>query len=272
MNEALRRALERQREITNAAQAENRDLTAEETREFERLQGIIDALGEEERAEGGNPNPLPEEPPAATQGERGQSGAETPNMISSKDAATISNMCRHFGIDAGEFLSRGLTVSQVRAEIIAQQMQTQTPVGTRAEVTDDEGDKLRRAVTDGIILRGGGQISAPAPGAGNYRAMSIKDIATECMEREHPNQDFRHMNTEDLLASATREFYNPESAFSAILDEVVQKSYVEGLKKARVSFDKWVKFGTLPNFKKTTNHEYIMSLGGKLERCRRMAN
>ncbi len=266
MNKALRRALERQREITDAAQAENRDLTEEETREFEQLQGIIDALSEEERSEGTNPNPPAQEPPALAQGERGQGVPETPNMISATDAAAISNMCRHFGADAGEFLSRGLTVQQVQSEIIARQMQNQTPVGTRAEVTDDEEDKRRRAITDGILLRGGGQVAAPAPGANNYRAMSIKDIATECMEREHPRQDFRHMDTEKLLASATREFYNPESAFSSILDDVVQKSYVEGLEKARVSFDKWVKFGTLPNFKKTTNHEYIMSLGGKLEK------
>lgn len=272
MNKALERALKRQREIADAAKAENRDLTEAETREFNELQAIIDDItadgenGGEGGARGAEPTP-PAEPEdgggtPTPEGERGQTGAG----ITPADAAAIVNMCRHFGMDAADFLSRGLTPEQVRTEIIARQMENQTPIGTNVHITDDERDKKSRAMTDGIILRGGGQIATPAPGANNYRAMSMKDITVECLEREHPGQDFRHMDTEKLLAAATREFYNPVSAFPSILDDVVQKSYVEGLNKARVSFDKWVKFGTLPNFKKTTNHEYIMSLGGELEK------
>lgn len=245
MNRELERALARQREILDSAKAENRDLNEAEIREFNELQETVDNLTKEDDEDGTR---------------------ENEGVISAADAATISNMCRYFGIDAGELLSRGLTVDQARAEIIKRQMDKNPPINSGIQVTADESDKVRRAMTDGILLRGGGQIKTPADGANNYRSMSVRDIAIECLERDNGNTDYRHMRTEDLLSAVTRDFYNPTSAFPAILDDVVQKSYVEGLTKARVSFDKWVRFGTLPNFKKTTNHEYIMSLGGKLEK------
>ena len=259
MNKALRRALERQRAIADLAQQENRDLTEAEQREFDSLQGVIDAINAED--------PTPAEPA------EGQRSAEQPQpaepaaqTITTTNAAQIERMCRHFGVDAASYFERGMTPQQVSADIVRRQMSEGTPLAGRVTVTQDEGDKLRRAMTDGILLRGGAAISKPADGANNYRGQSIREIAIECMERSAPGKDYRHMNSDKLYNELAREFFNPEAAFPSILDDVVQKSYVEGLTKAHVSFDRWVKTGTLPNFKKTTNHEYIMSLNGTLEK------
>lgn len=274
MNEAVRLAIARQQEIHDLAEAENRDLSEAETREYNNLQLIIDAANDEGQATG-NDNRR-DTAPNENRGDGEQNGdnSESPqqqeerqqNNYSTTETTEISNMCRHFGLDPGKYFSRGLTVQQVRREIIQHQMNNQPPIGVRVEVTDDERDKRRRAMTDGIVLRSGGSITNPAPGSNKYRNMSIREIAVECMEYSNPETDYRHMDTERILSAITRDFYNPESDFPAILDDVIQKSYVEGLNKARVTFDKWVKFGSLTNFKKTTNHEYIMSLGGRLER------
>lgn len=105
-------------------------------------------------------------------------------------------------------------------------------------------------------------------GSNIYNGVTIREIAIECLEREHGGQDFRHMNIEDIYSHCYREFYNPTSAFPSILDDVVKKSYVAGLQKQKTQFDKWVGVGSLPNFKKTTNHEYLMSLGGELEQVK----
>jgi hypothetical protein len=271
---ALEKALSRQREITGAAKAENRDLTEDERREFDAQQIIIDALTEKAGKEGGGkravaepetpetPQPEPPKAPEApNEGARAQGAT-----LTTEQAATIANMCRHFGYDAADYLARGLSVEQTANAILKKKMAESTPVTPGITTVRDEGDKLRRAMVDGMILRGGGQLDKPSEGANNYRGMTIKDIAIECMAREHGATNYRHMGTEEFISAVQRDFYNPESEFPAILEEVVQKSYIEGLNKARVSFDKFVRFGTLPNFKKTTNHEYIMSLGGKLER------
>lgn len=115
------------------------------------------------------------------------------------------------------------------------------------------------------MLRYGVSVQNPSEGANIYNGVTIREIAIECLEREHGGQDFRHMNIEDIYSHCHREFYNPTSAFPSILDDVVKKSYVAGLQKQKTQFDKWTGVGSLPNFKKTTNHEYIMSLGGELE-------
>lgn len=261
MKEAIKKLLARQRELLAAAEAEQRELTADEQREFDTAQMLIDAYNAQEgdsRSEGeGGQGGTPTETPTP---EERQGGGYTP-----EDAAEINNMCRHFGVDAGDILARGLTPAQAASELVRQQMENNPPLSRGIEVTDDEGDKFRRSVTDGILLRGGISLTTPAEGANAYRTMSIRDIAIECMERGGDSADYRHMNSDDLFSAVSREFFNPASAFPAIMDEAIKKSYVEGLAKANVSYDKWVKTGTLPNFKKTTNHEYIMSLSGELE-------
>lgn len=275
MSEAMKKALERQREITNAAKAENRDLTEAEQREFDNLTAIIAAIAEREAdatppAGGGNNEPTPpNNPPAPTEPEGGNpdgTRAVPGNNYTAANAAAIAAMCRYYDMDASDFLSRGLTLEQASREIVARQMSENTPIGSGITVTNDENDKVRSAMTDGIILRGEGHIETPADGANRYRGLTIRDLAVECLERDGVSGDLRHKSNDELYDLVSRSFYNPESSFPAILDDVVRKSYIEGLAKATTTFERWCRFGSLTNFKKTTNHEYIMSLGGELEK------
>lgn len=59
-----RQKFQRQQEIVNAARAENRAMTAEESAEFQRLQGEIEALTREIDAEVPAPATNPEPEPA----------------------------------------------------------------------------------------------------------------------------------------------------------------------------------------------------------------
>lgn len=271
MNEAVRQALERQQELRDTAQAENRDLTDAEMREFNMLQGIIDALNAEEngsnttRSEGEgehseeNGGNLPEN---TGSGAGGRSSGVT---YTPEQTVEITNMCRHFNVDAAQYLSRELSVEAIRREIINDLMENGTPISSRVTVTSDEGDKFRAAASDGILLRQGVNVANPSDGADTYRSLSARDIAIECMEREAPGQNYRHMSSDRIYEIAARSFYNPTAAFPSILDDVIQKAYIAGLQKNRTQYEKWVKFGSLSNFKKSNNHEYIMSLGGELK-------
>lgn len=272
MNKILKRAMDRQKELLTIAREESRSLTDVEQREFDTLQSVIDGFNEtptdgngDTGERGGNP-PEGGSEPEGTPTPEGGSEPEERGGFTAAAAAEILGMCRAFGLEPDSYIKRGLTVDAARREIMDEAMRRNTPLSGSITITDDEADKFRRAVTDGILLRSGAAIEKPAEGSNNFRALSIREIAIECMERSGEKGDFRHMTPDKLYTECARSFYNPESAFPAILDDVVQKSYVEGLNKAKSTFAQWCKLGNLPNFKKTTNHEYIMSLGGELKK------
>ena len=261
----LKMLIAMQKSLRDTAMAEKRELNEGEQREFNLLQSLIDNIRSEENNGQGNAEPTenqgeqPTEPEGARQFDTG---------YSANDAAQITSLCRSFNVDATDYLQKGMSLDSVRAAIIDELMNRQKPVSSHMQVTDDEGDKFRRAATDGILLRYGVSVQNPSEGSNIYNGVTIREIAIECLEREHGGQDFRHMNIEDIYSHCYREFYNPTSAFPSILDDVVKKSYVAGLQKQKTQFDKWVGVGSLPNFKKTTNHEYLMSLGGELEQVK----
>lgn len=269
MNEA-ERALARQQEIINLVESEGREMTDAERSEFNALQRTIDEATQDTTPEadnnnaqrdnqGGSPAPQPTPETQNTNGNREQQTAANYGAA----AAEISAMCRQFGIEPDDYLNRGLSVEQASAEILRRQMQIGSPIPANSGVIESETDKIRSAMTDAIILKGNGTVESQ--GRNKYRDMTLREMAIECLERENPRGDYRHMDTDSLWDKVRSAFFNPTALFPSIADDAIQKSYVEGLAKANVSFDRFVKKGSLSNFKKTKNHEYIMSLTGILE-------
>jgi hypothetical protein len=58
-----------------------------------------------------------------------------------------------------------------------------------------------------------------------------------------------------------RSYYNPTAAFPAMLDNAIEKAYVEGHKQANATFDRWTKKGTLKDFKTHDNNYLAGPLG-----------
>lgn len=288
--------MKRQQEILDGAKAESRDMSDAEQRAFDTLQSSIDEIRAEIAEETPTPGGTPAEggtraadgdkggenggengggnvtPPAAPEG--GAEGGE--RSFTAQTAAAILSMCDSFNMReaATDFITRGLSIDEARAAVMDKLIQRNRPLGSRiTEGSGDDEKNFRAAVTDGIMLRQGMDVEKPTEGANRYRGMSLKEIGVECLERQGGGTDYRHMDTDTVFGELarrfadpmnTRDFYNPVAAFPSILDDVVKKSYVAGLDRAHVQFDKWVRRGSLPNFKKTTNHEYIASYGGEL--------
>ena len=283
MKKTLKKLLERQQALIDAARAENRDMNAAEQRAFDEMQIIIDELRAEGTAGSAEPTPAPAQggtEPTSDTTEGGtsdntQARGTTPEFTP-ETASAILSMCRSFGMDdeAQDLISRGLTVAAAREVIMDKLMQRKTPLGSRITAGSDDTEKeFRAAVTDGILLREGIEIEKPTEGANRFRGMTLKEIGVECLERQGGGTDYRHMNMGDIFEQLarrfndpmnTRDYYNPTAAFPSILDDVVKKSYAAGMRRAGVQFDKWVRRGSLPNFKKTTNHEYIASYASEL--------
>lgn len=260
--------LNRMNELLSTAMNENRAMTAEELAEYDNLKRTVDALDAAEQAAATGHANRSQDDDDDEGGEGGEgedaeraAGAMAQRAIENERTRirSIEDMCRHFGIESREFVDRGMSVDATRAAIMEQLMKDSAPVSARASVTDDEGDKFRRAVTDGLMMRSALNVENPAEGANEFRAVSLRDLAIECLTRDGNKAGNLHRKSSDeLYDELLRSYYNPSSSFPAIMDSTIKKSIVELYNKVPTTFQEITTKGTLPDFKETKDHEYVI--------------
>lgn len=256
----LKQMIQRQQELLDLAKAEKRELTAEEQKEFDSLQASIDAL----RASAENSD-------ASAPAQASTKSAE-PDMTAIREAEKnerarireIEAICEHFGVSADEYIDSGRSVESVKSAIIDTLCKDNAPVQARgqADVTKDEQDKFRQAAGDALVLRSGIALEHPADGARELMGMSLRDLAIECMQSEEGITGLNRKSNDDIYNMAARQFYNPTAAFPAILDNAINKAYLEGHKTVAVTFDRITKKGTLKDFK-TNDNNYLAGPAGE---------
>ena len=234
--------IQRQQELLNAARAAQRELTAEEQAEFDSLQRSIEALD----AAAGEADGIR----AAQQAERTR-------------IREIETMCAHFGMEAREYIDNGTTIEDARAAVMQRLMQTGAPVQTRgtAQVTNSAEDKFRAAAADALIMRSGMTLQNPAEGARELMGMSLRDLAIDCLAADGQT-GLNRRSAEEIYNLSMRQFFNPTAAFPAILDNAINKAYVEGHRNVAVTFDQWTKKGSLKDFK-THDNNYLAGPAGE---------
>lgn len=254
-------AMRLQQEIIDKAKAEKRDLTAEEQREFEELQEII------KTREGQEESPKEEEPKDQENSEKSQADGNRTAEQERKRIMDIQNLGRQFDVDVTRFIEKDASIEQVREAVLETLYQRNTPEsGSRAdaEVTKDEGDKYRDAMSDALLMRGGVHVEHPAEGARDLRGMSLRDIAIESLKDDEKNA--RRMSSEELFVKVVeRQYYNPSAAFPSIMDQTVKKAYTAGYNMANTTFERFCSEGSLSDFK-TSKHEYLAGPAGLFER------
>ncbi len=275
----LQEMIARQRQITEQARSAGRNLTEAEQQEFDDLQrkidlaapagnfgtgGALDAPGQGERGAGGA---------EAARGGAGSGTGQDPadegqraTLAERTRITEIDGLCRRFGLDSSQYISRGDTLEQVRAAVLEQLERTHSPVSVR--VTADAEDKRRSAIVDGILLRNNIPVDKPAAGANDFRGATLRMIAASCLSNEdgENSRNYFMMGANELFEETMRRsFYNPTSAFPAIMDQTIRKAYVEGHRTAPVTFDQFTTRGTLTDFKKADNYYVQGSFGEFLE-------
>ena len=235
--------LARQREILEAARVAGRELTAEEQKEFDELQRQLEALEAVKNTE-----------------------ADTQRAVEAERTriSEITEMARSFEMDPAQAIADGTTVDAYRTLVLEHVKKNGAPVAARGvEVTNDEEDKFRAAATDGLMMRAGVAPSAPAEGAREMRGMSLRDLAVECLARDGQDAGLlRRKSADDLYTDLMRQYYNPSASFPAILDQTIQKSIVDIYNKVPTTFQAITTKGTLPDFKTSADHEYLMGGAG----------
>ncbi len=256
----------RQQELLNGAKAEGRDLNEAEQAEFDGLQREIERLSEEisaaERAAQGAEPANVTQPPIDNSDELRRAVENERERIRS-----ITNICGEFGMDnADAFILGGSSGDQAREAALEFVRQHGTPIPGHADadVIEDAQDKFRSAAADSILLRSGMTLEHPADGARQMMGMSLRDLAIECLTSEGES-GLNRKNSDELYTMLQRQFYNPTAAFPSILDNAINKAYVEGHKTVAVTFDSWTKKGSLKDFKIHDNNYLAGPAGEFLE-------
>lgn len=243
----LEQMIQRQQELLDAARAEHRELNAKEQAEFDSLNASIQAA----RAAANTATPVQPQPAENTEAVR---AAEQTRCLE------ITSLCRDFGVseeDMKRYISEGTPVDAVRKAVLEQIKSEGAPVATRGtadvSIVADEQDKFRAAAADALIMRSGMQLDNPSDGARDLMGMSLKDLAIDSLSAEGQS-GLNRRSADEIFSMVQRQFFNPTSAFPAILDNAINKAYVEGHNKAPVTFDRFTKKGTLTDFKVSDNN------------------
>lgn len=242
----LEQMIQRQQAIVARAEAEARELTVDEQAEFDDLQRQIDLIRQANQAE-------ERSTPAVD--------AEQVRTAERERIREIDSMCRHFGMDASEYINSGASVESARAAVMDQLMKDHAPINMRGSVdaVADENDKFRRAAADGLMMRSGLSVGDPEEGARELRGMSLRDLAIECLTRDGGSAGaLLRKSSDELYTELTRQFYNPSAAFPAIMDSTIKKSIVELYNHVPTTFQQFTTKGSLPDFKETADHEYVI--------------
>lgn len=183
----------------------------------------------------------------------------------------ITAMCRDFDLDATEHIEKGSSAEEVRAAILAGIRTEKT--GQKAlsaqsvRVVADEEDRFRTAARDGQLLRMGLPPEKPAQGAAEFRGMSLRSLAVNCLVRGGgASSEIISLSDDELLKAVyglSRDVAQPDSAFTAIINNTMGAALSGGYSTANTTFQLWTGKGSNPNFK--TSKRYRISASGEPE-------
>jgi len=256
--------LARQRALLEQARAEGRAMTAEELSEFDGLQRTLEAIDARQAAA---PPVTPAAPAAAPQA--GETATRAAVEAERARVREITDMCGEFGMDCRSYIEDGSTVEAVRAALIEHIRANRAPIRTSVQVEAAEEDKFRAAAADGLLMRSGITPATPADGARDFRGISLRDLAIECLEREGVTVGagkLTRASSDDLYNALCRQFYNPSSSFPAIMDQTIRKGIVDAYSKVPTTFERFTTKGTLQDFKESPDHEYLIGGVGDFEK------
>lgn len=159
----------------------------------------------------------------------------------------ITSLCRDFNVDPQSYIDNGAELDAVRAQILERVRAANAPVNTsRAQVTEDERDKFRSAVVDGLRMRSGIRLERSAPGAESFRGISLMDLARESLIRSGERIGY----AESRMDVARRAFATDD--FPYILGGLARATLADSYRTAPSTWEAWCGVGSLSDFKEQT--------------------
>jgi hypothetical protein len=271
----LRKLLARQRALIEGATTAGREMTDAERAEFNSIQDQIRAIEEQLERDESDPAPATQQ----TEGNDDPPQEPTREQRSAIERAErerigeIRSMCTDLGITeerANEMINNCTSVEAARELVINELRSAHAPIPRAGgsvpaaggvQIIESESDRFARAAADGLLIKS--QIITEdnaAEGARSFAGLTLKELATEVLKKE--GQNVERKSADDVFAMVMRSAFNPSALFPTIMDQAIQKAYVEGHKTANVTFDIFTKKGTLNDFKKHDNN-YLSGPAGE---------
>ena len=232
-----------------------------EISEMEGNQNQINEVGTDQQRQGEMPSATPVA--GAVSGtevpQDNARGAEAVLRAIEEERARVSNiseLCRHFGVDATEYINKGTSLSDAQRSVLAIVNERNIPTAN-IQMGEHEEDKYRDAMSDAILLRGGVQLENVAPGAQDLRGMRVRSMIEEVLAREGVANVHR-MGEEELLRAAL----TGTSSLPGILSAAANKSMAKGYQAAQTTFEQFTTVGSNTDFKEATR--YRLSEAGSL--------
>lgn len=167
--------------------------------------------------------------------------------------AEINALCGKFEIDSKRFIESDMSIDQVRAAVLEELEQRNTPtaVAGSLEVGEDEADKRRAAYRDGFLMRAGFDVLKPADGANEMRHLSVRDIAMDLLARGGANNVLR-MTPEEIFKRAMS-----TTTLPTLLSDITNAVLVRGYEDAMPTYQIWAHIGNLRDFRP----QYLVNVG-----------
>lgn len=170
----------------------------------------------------------------------------------------LLGMEREFGVDLREMIKNGSSLDSARKYVLESLRSTNTPATQGARTGETGQDRYVRDMTDALLMKGGMDVEGASESARRRAGMSLRAIGEECLERFENVSGTREMSGDEMFSMLTRQYFNPSSAFPAILDTTINKAIVQQYDAVNTTFQRWTTKGTLQDFKESRDHEYVM--------------
>lgn len=203
-------------------------------------------------------DPIVEPVPQANGGNTAQKAVPDVDLVKEERmrCESITALCRHFDVDPKEYIEKGMSLAEVQEKALAKAAKEPTPAAN-IQVTEDEGDKYRAAATDAILMRAGIAVEKPAQGAEELRAMGLRAMTRDILEREGMSHVNRMSDDELVRAALTG-----TGALPGILSNVANKSMAKAYEEAPTTYQYFTSVGSNADFKETS--QYRLSEAGEL--------
>ncbi|PKL04718.1 MAG: peptidase [Synergistetes bacterium HGW-Synergistetes-1] len=183
----------------------------------------------------------------STATQQSDDAARTAAATERRRISEITSLCRDFNVDPQGYIDNGAELDAVRAQVLERVRAANAPANTsRAQVTEDERDKFRSAVVDGLRMRSGIRMETSAPGAENFRGISLMDLARESLIRSGERVGY----AESRMEVARRAFATDD--FPYILGGLARATLADSYRTAPSTWEAWCGVGSLSDFKEQT--------------------
>lgn len=189
---------------------------------------------------GGEPQALPAALPGPDDGARAQEAVRAER----RRIQALRQMGRNLSLSEDmveNFITRGTSVDAAGLAVL-EHLQAREAAGFRtASVERSENDKVRSAARDSLLLRCGLSVAKPAPGAAEYRSMSMREMARDFLARSGRSLSG---DIKDIVGRALTTTDLP-----GVLTDTANAVLLDAFERAEHTWDLWAGTGSLNDFK-----------------------